>query len=364
LQSGKQFILCKTPRFSTIGPCTVEVSMNGSSFTSSSLTYNYYSDTTITRISPSFCSTSSGVALSIDGTNLVGNALLKVRFKSKVGKAERIVPGKISTSVVGTEVDPETEEEVDVLRSCVTCKAPRMDLDPLSLPWETRVAVAINGKDFKTLEKKSFVFHDFRPERVVPSSAPMRGGTVVRVLGTSFFDQPSGGGLRGRFLVERAVREQEGLENENENEDENDQNDQGGEEEASASASASASPQPQDSVQNSIQDSFQTITIDFPVVFVDKNTLEITVPPLPPSLSSSSADFIKCALELSFNGGETYVGGSKKGGETLEFTYYDTSVGFGMSGGEEERVGPRTGGARLEVRRGEAKRSESGFFFF
>ncbi len=194
-ESGKQFVLCKTPRFVQPGDITVELSMNGKDFTENSTVYSYYLDPTVTKVNPTYCNAFDGVLIEIDGSHFFNSPLLQVRFKGRGGtsKGEIIVPAKYHEQIIGTEIDEETEEEVDVIRKYVVCRSPKLsDFTEDQLPWETRVAVALNGKDFKNLDKTKFYFHDFRPTISSPRAAPLSGGTTIVINGTSFFDAGEG----------------------------------------------------------------------------------------------------------------------------------------------------------------------------
>ena len=322
-----QMILCKTPRFGMVGKVTVEVSMNGKDFTRSGMEYQYYQDTHITAITPQFTSVYAPVTLAIDGTHLLPMDELKVRFKSKSGgsiggsPSTVVVGGKFMKEVCGKEIDPETEEEVDVYRSFVTCRSPIVDMPRSQLPWETRVAVALNGVDFKTLEKKTFVFHDFRPERMVPNAAPVEGGTTIAIKGSSFFE-PAGGGIVARFRF----KVDEGISQDEIGEDESEEDESG--------------------------EKIHTITV--PCTCVDKNTLTLSVYSLldqnPKSPNFCSLDLshvgttIRCRVDISIDGGETYLPSGDSGPDgfgSLEFTYYNP-VSFSAS--SDTFTGPSTGG--------------------
>ena len=316
-ESGKQFILCKTPRFAQTGPVTVEVSMNGKDFTTNGTKkYDYFADPNVTRVSPLFCGSTSSSTIEIDGSNFFDSPLLKVRFKGKNIKGQLVVPGKFKSVVTGTEVSEETEETVDVYRKFVTCKSPKLPFDMINednLPWETRVAVALNGIDFKSLDK-TFIFHNFRPTSIMPSCAPFTGNCSVEVIGSSFFDS---GKLMVRF---RWTRKAEQRVDGNEN---------------------------NELVELAEEEQEEVITL--PAVFVDKNTLKVDVPAFegPSAVSSSSGTpfdfdanggFLDCFIDISIDGGQSFIDSSPN------FMYY-REIEWSIT---DNLGGPTVGGTPLD----------------
>ncbi|GMI11472.1 hypothetical protein TrLO_g5187 [Triparma laevis f. longispina] len=185
LETGEQYVICKTPRFAQTGPVTVEVSMTGQAFTDNQQQYLYYPEPTVSRVTPGYVWSGGGEVIELDGSNLFNSDMLKVRFKGKSSKGEIVVPGKFKTMVTGQEVNEETEEMEDVIRKYIACKAPTLGDTPL--PWETKISVALNGIDFKSLDG-AFVFHDFKIGGVEPRSSPFAEGVEVKIVGESFFD--------------------------------------------------------------------------------------------------------------------------------------------------------------------------------
>ena len=307
-ETGKQYVMVKTPRFAMTGPVTVEISMNGTDFTKDKSEFTYFADPSVGKVTPTFCNKAVPELIEVDGTNYFESPLLKVRFKGKSSKGQLIVPAKFKSVVVGTEVSEETEEEVEVYRNFVVCKSPPVSTDLISddkLPWETRVAVALNGIDFKTTDK-TFIFHDFTPDALFPSCAPFTGNCCVQVKGKSFFDS---GKLIAKFswpwMTE--VEDEEG---------------------------------------HLVEVSEPQIIL-LPAVFVDKNTLNVDVYSLLGEQNGvvnlleggsdlkfdEESDFLDCLVEISMDGGETYTGNK------LGFRYYNEPE-FGM---EQEKSGPMSG---------------------
>ena len=312
-ETGKQYVMVKTPRFAMTGPVTVEISMNGTDFTKDKNQFTYFADPSVGKVTPTFCNKTVPEVIEVDGTHYFESPLLKVRFKGKSTKGQLIVPAKFKSVVVGTEISEETEEEVDVYRKYVVCKSPLVPTDLISedqLPWETKVAVALNGIDFKTTDK-TFIFHNFTPFALFPSCAPFTGQCCVQVKGKSFFDS---GKLVAKFSWPwtTEVEDEEG---------------------------------------NLVEVNEPQIIL-LPAVFIDKNTLNVEVFKLEgeqdgvvnllegaPALKwDEESDYLDCSVEISMDGGETYTG------DGLNFRYYREPE-FGM---EQEKSGPMSGETAVE----------------
>ena len=320
-ETGKQYVMVKTPRFGQTGPVTVEISMNGTDFTKDNNQYTYFTDPSVGKVTPTFCKATTSEIIEVDGSNFFESPLIKVRFKGKTQKGQLIVPAKFKSAVVGTEISEETEEEVDVYRKFVACRSPQIPEDIIpedQFPWETRVAVALNGIDFKATDK-TFIFHNFEPTALYPSSAPFSGACCVKVKGKSFFDS-------GKLVAKFSWPWTEEVEDED---------------------------------GNMVEVSSPQIIL-LPAVFVDENTLNVDVLGLVggneegvvnlledalPLQFDTESDFLDCLVQVSMDGGETFVGE----GEGLEFRYYKEPE-FAM---EPSMGGPTAGDTPVEFTSGE-----------
>ena len=70
---------------------------------------------------------------------------------------QAMVPCVCSTERVNLGINPETEEEEEVDVVTLACHAPKFNGQ---FPIETRVAVALNGLDFVTLQNTSVIIHN------------------------------------------------------------------------------------------------------------------------------------------------------------------------------------------------------------
>mmetsp|Transcript_29777 Transcript_29777/g.91949 ORF Transcript_29777/g.91949 Transcript_29777/m.91949 type:complete len:669 (-) Transcript_29777:432-2438(-) len=185
---GKPGILCKVPRFTQ--PCSVfaEVAMNGKDFTTDRVRVHLYDNPCLATIRPSCCNPTDAINLTITGKLLFETGMVKVRFK-EYGKrnCEWIVPGDVSMSQNDASHD----------NSTVQCTSPSVDIHEDCFPIETRVAVALNGTDFVTLQNFTFVIHnatifslvpDCRPSNPKLQIGPGDKQNEVRIIGRSFFD--------------------------------------------------------------------------------------------------------------------------------------------------------------------------------
>ncbi|GMI08847.1 hypothetical protein TrVE_jg6442 [Triparma verrucosa] len=319
LETGEQYVICKTPRFAQTGPVTVEVSMTGQAFTDNKQQYTYYPEPTVSRVTPGYVWSGGGELIELDGSNLFNSDRLKVRFKGKNSKGEIVVPGKFKTMVTGQEINEETEEMQDVIRKYIACKAPALEAG-VALPWETKISVALNGIDFKSLEG-GFIFHDFKIGGVEPRSSPYAGGVEVKIVGDSFFDS---GKLIARMRwdhMEPVVAEEEGKE--------------GGE-----------------GLDGGDMQAVEQV-VWLPVRYGDKNNLYLDVLPLeggdgsvkslfdgPEPQWDSEAESLGVKIDLSIDGGESFLE------DVVDFTYYRefeweavANLGGPMSGGTEMEFG-------------------------
>eukprot|EP00618_Florenciella_parvula_P012719 CAMPEP_0119481230 /NCGR_PEP_ID=MMETSP1344-20130328/9668_1 /TAXON_ID=236787 /ORGANISM="Florenciella parvula, Strain CCMP2471" /LENGTH=841 /DNA_ID=CAMNT_0007515599 /DNA_START=58 /DNA_END=2580 /DNA_ORIENTATION=- len=185
-----QQIKCNAPRFNDPGEMSLEVAMNGHDFTDSGITYTYYADPVVESIQPPCFSATNPRELLIQGSGFYETGLVKIRFKEKPGGEDReeLVEGTC-VSEKNVEFNPDTEEEEIVEVVSIICNSPVFGGE--LFPIDTRVAVALNGKDFVTLPGTSVMVHNCNLKGTTPMSAPIEGGTAVSVEGTSFYPSPT-----------------------------------------------------------------------------------------------------------------------------------------------------------------------------
>ena len=103
----------------------------------------------------------------ITGEGFFETGIVSVRFKEKPGGEDReeVVAGTCVSELVRS-FNEETEEEEETEVVSIVCVSPRFGGD--LFPIDTRVAVALNGKDFGTLAGRCHIdFPDYTPEELL-----------------------------------------------------------------------------------------------------------------------------------------------------------------------------------------------------
>ena len=203
--AGKTGILCRMPRFTTTRFVFAEVAMNGKDFTTSRVCIRLYDNPTLAAIKPVCCSSTDAHDVIIIGKSLLETNEIKVRFKELGGQhREWIVPAKLTALC----------DKNDPLDTAIRCKSPCICEG--NFPIQARVAVALNGSDFVTLLKTTFILHNATILSLAPDCRPLHPSTTpdaVSILGESFFDSNKmsvnltlqGNSQRGYFCRPRYV---------------------------------------------------------------------------------------------------------------------------------------------------------------
>ncbi|CAM9246653.1 unnamed protein product, partial [Hapterophycus canaliculatus] len=209
LGGGLELLACTAPRFASPEAAYVEVSVDGTSFTTDCVKFQYYRTPEVTQITPDICRPPFS-RLRLDGDHLKPNETFLVRFEEdeekdstetrvegcpeeannfeispplesscegKVTSPSRSLPrvftvsGRVESEVVEIGTDPETEFPVHEERWFLGCDSPALSPEA-KLPFVARVTVAPNGADF-TGEHLRFIAHDPHADVCRPSAVPV-----------------------------------------------------------------------------------------------------------------------------------------------------------------------------------------------
>lgn len=210
----------------------VQVSIDGTSFTTDGTRFQYYRTPELTHITPGLCRPPFP-RLRIDGKNIRPNDRLLVRFEEEVEKEQRHsegsplagddneqaslpppqpgrtfdIPGRAESEIVQAGTDPETGLPIHEERWFIVCDSPALPPGG-GLPFISRVTVAPNGATFRGKPLR-FVAHDpwadacfpmALPIPVVDGENPDGSGTFVRITGRNLY---RGDGLAARLRFGR-----------------------------------------------------------------------------------------------------------------------------------------------------------------
>ncbi|CAN0107121.1 unnamed protein product [Scytosiphon promiscuus] len=209
LGGGLELLACTAPRFASPEAAYVEVSMDGTSFTTDCVAFRYYRTPEVTQITPDICRPPFP-RLRLDGEHFSPNERFSVRFEeeredgaeaSAEGYHERVdlgessspfesssegnaaspsrllpqrvftVSGRVESEVVEVGKHPDTELPVHEERWFLACDSPALPPEA-RLPFVARVTVAPNGADFNG-EHVRFIAHDPHADICRPLAVPV-----------------------------------------------------------------------------------------------------------------------------------------------------------------------------------------------
>ncbi|CAM9777990.1 unnamed protein product [Ectocarpus sp. 8 AP-2014] len=206
-QGGVEFVTCTAPCFASPEAAYVEVSVDGTSFTSDCTRFQYYRTPELTQVTPDTCRPPLP-RLRVDGEHLRPNEneTLLVRFEEEqeedsteergdgggdeaapllggtgndttrsalsrsIARRVFVVPGRVESEVIEVGTDPDTELPIHEERWFLACGSPPIP-PGAKLPFVSRVTVAPNGADFDG-ESLRFIAHDPHADVCLPSAVP------------------------------------------------------------------------------------------------------------------------------------------------------------------------------------------------
>lgn len=185
----------------------VQVSVDGTSFTSDCTRFQYYRTPELTQVTPDTCRPPFP-RLRVDGEHLrpnedeallvrfeeeqeedsteergdgggdegapllegTGNDITRSALSRSTPRRVFVVPGRVESEVIEVGTDPDTELPIHEERWFLACDSPPLPPEA-KLPFVSRVTVAPNGADFDG-ESLRFIAHDPHADVCLPSAVP------------------------------------------------------------------------------------------------------------------------------------------------------------------------------------------------
>ncbi|MDR3454951.1 MAG: IPT/TIG domain-containing protein, partial [Rhodoferax sp.] len=167
--SSATAVECLAPSTSTPGPVTVQVSLNGIDFSTTSTTFTYVDLPTVGALTPTAGASTGGTVVTLTGTGFQAVSSLACRFG---------VEGPVVAAVFLTPQQ-------------VQCVAPLVTVDwsgTCGNVWPVGVEVTVNGEDYSVSGMQFQYVPVANVSSVSPGRGPAAGGTVVSVYGNGFVD--------------------------------------------------------------------------------------------------------------------------------------------------------------------------------
>lgn len=173
---------------SALDTVVCEVSFNGKDFTNSECSVWIYEEPKLTQVTPNCCNNSGKCPLDIKAAGFnqidrIDQALVRVRFTLR-GEPAVILPGQVFA------------HEDDEAAGAIICCSSSPQLAVHKLPASLGVSVALNGQDYVDLaieneEIPIFTIHDARVGSATPDCVPLISTLTsrsIRLSGRGFFD--------------------------------------------------------------------------------------------------------------------------------------------------------------------------------